>query len=110
MGQGIGSKNNTFISNLLPIWIPMKELNFCPYCDAAQHKVVHMEAHQLYFCKSCNTFFQLHERKYQCFKCESDRMEDSEFPAPDGRIVFQCKKCKKLFSGEEFFEKNELIQ
>lgn len=88
----------------------MKELNFCPYCDAPQHKVFHMEDKDLHFCKSCNTFFRLKEVKYECFKCGSTKIADSEFPAPDGRIVFQCKKCKKMFSGNEFFEKNELVQ
>jgi ribosomal protein S27AE len=87
----------------------MKELNFCPYCNAPQHKVVLVEKHDVNFCKECNTFFTLHERKWQCFKCDGTRIEDSDFPAPDGQIVFQCRKCKKMYSGNEFFEKCEEI-
>ena len=88
----------------------MKELNFCPFCDAAQHKVILLEKQNLHFCKLCNTFFSLEESKYECFKCGSTRIEDSDFPSPDGQVVFQCKKCKKMFSATEFFEKNEKVE
>lgn len=82
----------------------MDELNFCPYCDAPQHKVA-MFDESFYFCKDCNRFFNLEMKKLQCLKCESDRIEDSDFPAADGDMVFQCKKCKKMFSAKEFLEK-----
>jgi hypothetical protein len=88
----------------------MEELNFCPYCDAAQHKVTYMPDQELYFCKTCNNFFRLKDIKFECFKCGSTKIEDSDFPSPDGEIVFQCKKCKKMFSASEFFEKNDLVE
>jgi uncharacterized protein YbaR (Trm112 family) len=87
----------------------MEELNFCPYCDAAQHKLNYMEKNDTYFCRSCNRFFKLRDIKYKCFKCGNTKMEDSEFPSPTGEMVLQCKKCKKMFTLSEFFEKNEEI-
>lgn len=87
----------------------MKEPNFCPYCDAPQHKLV-LGKDDVFFCKSCNKFFKLIEKSYQCFKCGSKNFEDSEFPAPDGQIVLQCRKCKKMYSHAEFFDKTEEVE
>lgn len=86
----------------------MAELNFCPFCDAPRHKVVGMPEGS-HFCKECGNFFTLHEVKFTCMKCRSVRFEASDFPTPDGELVLQCRKCKKLFSVSEFLEKNERV-
>jgi len=83
----------------------MPELNFCPFCDAPQHKVPLFNSN-LFFCRVCNKFFSLEEKELKCLKCNSVRIEDSDFPAPNGEVVFQCMKCKKMFSSKEFLEKN----
>ncbi len=87
----------------------MQELNFCPYCDSPRHKVA-MINDKLNFCKQCNTFFQIKEKRFQCFKCSSTRFEDSDFPNPDGQMVIQCRRCKKMFSVSDFLKKNEEIE
>jgi len=85
----------------------MSELNFCPYCDAPQQKVVTLNGDEtFFFCKTCNRFFNLMEKKLKCIKCNSTKVEDSDFPTPDGQMVFQCMACKKMFSGSEFLQKN----
>lgn len=83
----------------------MTELNFCPYCDAPQHKVC-LVKEDLYFCKECNRFFSLTEKKMKCLKCSSTDIVDSDFPSPDGQMVFQCSKCKKMASAKDFFQRN----
>lgn len=83
----------------------MPELNFCPFCDAPQHKVLLFNEH-LFFCKICNVFFNLEEKHLICPKCKSKKIEDSDFPAPNGDVVFQCARCRKMFSAREFLEKN----
>ncbi|MFP4424497.1 MAG: hypothetical protein ACLFP2_04690 [Candidatus Woesearchaeota archaeon] len=84
----------------------MPELNFCPFCDAPQHKLALLRE-DLCFCRVCNTFFSVEQKQFNCFKCNSHCFEDSEFPSPDGQLVLQCRKCKKMFSVDEFFRKNE---
>ncbi|MGM5487890.1 MAG: hypothetical protein ACQESG_02990 [Nanobdellota archaeon] len=84
----------------------MPELNFCPFCDSPRHKLA-LVREDLWFCRECNTFFNVKTRSFRCFKCNSNRFEDSDFPSPDGQLVFQCRKCKKMFSVEEFLRKNE---
>lgn len=86
----------------------MPELNFCPFCDAPRHKVAIIKD-DLYFCKECNHFFNIKERHFQCFKCNSQRWEDSDFPTPDGEMVIQCRKCKKMYSVTDFLQKNEEV-
>jgi len=86
----------------------MTDLNFCPYCDAPQHKVLPFQE-DIYFCKECNKFFKLHYIQYACWKCGSKRFVDSDFPSPDGQVVLQCSSCKKMFSKDDFFKKNELV-
>jgi ribosomal protein L37AE/L43A len=80
------------------------ELNFCPFCSASQHKVFAIDS-ELSFCKECNRFFRFSPASYACPKCKSRKIIDSEFPSPDGQLVFQCQTCKKMFSGKEFFTK-----
>jgi len=62
------------------------------------------------FCRECNNFFELTEVQFKCLKCGSKRFEDSEFPTPDGEMVLQCKKCKKMYSLTDFLKKNEKIK
>ena len=83
------------------------ETNFCPYCDAPSHKLL-MYKEDMHFCRECNTFFRLNKIILKCPKCESEKIEDSDFPSPDGQIVLHCKSCKKMFSAKELIEKNEL--
>ena len=84
----------------------MADLNFCPYCSASQHKVISFNDEQ-YFCKDCDKFFVLHFQQFKCPKCGSERYENSDFPTPDGQLVIQCKKCRKMLSVKEFLEKNK---
>lgn len=83
----------------------MPELNFCPFCDAPRHKLLLFNEH-LFFCKTCNKFFNLEERQLKCPKCSSAKVEDSDFPAPNGEVVFQCSRCRKMFAARDFLEKN----
>jgi len=83
------------------------EINFCPFCDAPQHKLT-LITETMMFCKECNKFFTLEELKLKCPKCDSKNIENSDFPSPDGEIVFQCKSCKKMYPASEFLKKNDI--
>lgn len=87
----------------------MVEINFCPYCDAPQHKLA-LFKEGIFFCKECNRFFTLDIVEFSCWKCGSKRFRDSGYPSPDGQMVLQCKSCKKMFSQSEFFKKNESVK
>jgi hypothetical protein len=80
------------------------ELNFCPFCMASQHKLF-AYGNEQFFCKECNRFFKCSPMVYSCPKCNSKKIIDSDFPSPDGQIVFQCQSCKKMFAAREFFNK-----
>jgi len=82
------------------------ELNFCPFCSAAQHKVWTYKEDS-YFCKECNRFFDCRHNIFSCPKCSSKKIADSDYPSPDGQMVFQCQSCKKLFSAKDFFSKTK---
>jgi hypothetical protein len=86
----------------------MATINFCPLCDAPQHKLL-MFSEEMFFCKDCNKFFNLKLIKFACWKCGSKRFKDSDFPSPDGQVVLQCSSCKKMFSQDDFFKKNEMV-
>ena len=77
------------------------EIKVCPFCDSGAHKLLHF-ADSLY-CKACSKSFFIEEKKLNCHKCKGGELELSDFPMPDGEFVFQCKKCKKMFSGKEVF-------
>jgi uncharacterized protein YbaR (Trm112 family) len=81
----------------------MDDINFCPFCNASNHKVVVVKGDML-FCKECNHFFDLVEKKLKCIKCDSNHLTYSDFPTPDGQVVFQCKDCKKMFSTKELIK------
>ncbi len=86
----------------------MTEVNFCPFCNASQHKIIDFQE-KFFFCKECNKFFNLNILEMKCPKCSSKRVGDSEFPTPDGQLVIQCSSCKKMYAGKEFLEKNGVI-
>lgn len=83
------------------------EINFCPYCDAASHKLLPYKDGMM-FCKECNKFFRITLIELKCPKCDSVKIEDSDFPSPDGKIILMCKSCKKMFSAKELLERNEV--
>ena len=85
----------------------MSELQFCPYCNASEHKILQIGTH--YFCKECEKFFSLSPLKVECPKCEKKTITISDFPMPDGGLVFQCMSCKKMFSLKEIMEQNSLL-
>jgi len=82
------------------------EVNFCPYCDAAQQKLMFIDD-TLTFCRECNRFFMLKPKEFKCPRCDKTKISDSDFPAPNGEVILQCKSCKKMFSVNEFLEKNK---
>ncbi len=84
----------------------MDAINFCPFCDAHSHKIS-ICPENMCFCRECNRFFRLEHVKMKCPKCGGFKIEDSDFPAPNGEIVFQCRKCMKMYSANEFFLKNK---
>ncbi len=87
----------------------MVEVNFCPYCDAPQHKLAGFE-NNLLFCKECKKFFRLEHVQFECWKCGSKKFTDSGYPNPDGQRVLQCMSCKKMFSESDFFKKNDIVK
>jgi len=87
----------------------LKEINFCPFCDAPRHKIANIRDNEI-FCKECNTFFRVEIQEYQCPKCESNRIADADFPSPDGEIVFHCQKCKKMYPAKDFFRKQAWLK
>lgn len=84
----------------------MAEVNFCPFCDSPSHKLIVLD-NDLFYCKQCENFFVLSERKLECSKCGSKEIRSSDFPAPDGSLIFQCEKCKKMFDIKTFLKNNE---
>ncbi len=84
-----------------------KEMSFCPYCSTVSHKVLNYNE-DMYFCRECNTFFDLKHVLFNCPKCESTKIEDSDFPGPDGQIILQCRSCKKMFGTPELMKYNEV--
>ena len=83
----------------------MSELNFCPYCDAPQHKLLEVSGDS-FFCRECHAYFSCEQHELVCLKC-SRSLRDSDFPAPDGGIVLQCSHCKKMYAGRDVFKARE---
>lgn len=83
----------------------MKEISFCPFCSANAHKVLSYNDCS-FFCRDCNTFFDLNLNHVKCPKCDSEKIEDSDFPSPDGQIILQCRSCKKMFTASELVTQN----
>ena len=84
------------------------EINFCPYCNAAQHKLLYCKD-SLIFCRDCSRFFKFEGVKLKCPKCGKNKITKSDFPAPSGEPIFQCKACRKMCSASEFFKENDII-
>ena len=80
----------------------MTELNFCPFCDASQHKLMACK-NDIFFCKECNRFFRFSELEIKCPRCKGS-MRNSDFPMPSGEVLFQCVKCKKTYPAGEVLE------
>ncbi|MBU0615875.1 MAG: hypothetical protein KJ601_07320 [Nanoarchaeota archaeon] len=85
----------------------MGEVNFCPFCDAPQHKILALKE-ETFFCKTCNVFFNLKDLQMKCDKCSSTQIAKSDFPSPKGEAVFHCKRCGKTYSASEFLKINKL--
>jgi len=85
----------------------MSEINFCPFCDASDFKLILCNK-DLFFCKECNKFFNLEELKLKCCKCDKTNIRKSDFPSPSGEVVFQCNDCKRNFSSSEFLKYNKI--
>jgi len=83
----------------------MSEINFCPFCDAPQHKIL-LCSPNMFFCKECSKFFKFEELELKCPKCDSTGIVKSDFPSPKGEVVFQCNSCKKAMSASEFLKGN----
>lgn len=85
----------------------MSEINFCPFCDSPQHKILLCKS-DIFFCKECSRFFKLKELELKCPKCDSKSVVKSDFPSPVGEAVFQCNSCKKTLSASEFLKANKI--
>lgn len=85
----------------------MSELKFCPCCNAGEHKI--MSISDVKYCKECSNFFGFQDIELECPKCSKKNLTISDFPLPDGSIVFQCKSCKKMFSLTDVTEANKDI-
>lgn len=83
----------------------MTELNFCPSCDSAGHRIARFND-KLCYCKVCSTFFNLEFMALKCPKCDNKKIKTSDFPSPKGELVFHCQNCKNLINASEFFKKN----
>jgi len=80
----------------------MGEVNFCPFCDAPQHKLM-LCKENLFFCKECNEFFKLEELSIKCQRCKG-QLRKSDFSSPTGGAVFFCIKCKRTYPTQEILE------
>lgn len=85
----------------------MTEINFCPFCDAPQHKILLCKG-EIFFCKECSRFFKLKNIELKCPKCDSEKIVKSDFPSPTGETAFQCSDCKKTLSATEFLKANKV--
>jgi len=79
------------------------DVNFCCYCGAMSNKILTFSDKS--YCKSCDRFFQLKTDKVKCPKCFKGNMKISDFPMPDGAVVFHCNSCKRMCSLEEISRK-----
>ena len=80
----------------------MGEMNFCPYCDAPQHKLLACKE-DIFFCKACNRFFKFKDIDVRCDRCKGD-IKKSDFPSPSGDVIFFCSKCKRTFPAKEILK------
>lgn len=84
----------------------MSNPDFCAFCGSLGHKMV-MLKEGMYFCKECNKFFEFEKKVFRCPKCNSPNIVDSEFPSPDGGMIFHCQGCRKMFSAKELMDEGK---
>lgn len=80
----------------------MTEINFCPHCDASQHKLM-LCKEGIFFCKECNRFFKFEALDFKCLRCKGE-IRKSDFSSPKGEAVFMCIKCKRTYTVNEILE------
>ena len=81
----------------------MGEINFCPFCEAAQHKLM-LCKEDVFFCKECNRFFRFESLDIKCPRCKGD-VRKADFPSSKGEALFLCVKCKRTCPASEILEK-----
>ncbi len=81
----------------------MSELNFCPQCDAPQHKLLNCKD-DVFFCKECHRFFRFDFLDVNCDRCNV-KLVKSDFDSPTGGAVFYCTKCKRTYPAAEIVER-----
>ena len=80
----------------------MPEINFCPFCEAPQHKLL-LCKESIFFCKQCNRFFKFENLDLKCERCNGE-LRKSDFDSPSYGAVFMCSKCKKTYPVKELIE------
>jgi uncharacterized protein YbaR (Trm112 family) len=80
----------------------MPEMNFCPFCDAPQHKLM-LCKDNIFYCKQCNRFFKFEDLDIHCPRCKGS-IQKSDFSSPSGAAVFLCMKCKRTYPVSEILE------
>ncbi|MBR9699741.1 hypothetical protein GOV09_04760 [Candidatus Woesearchaeota archaeon] len=80
----------------------MSEMNFCPHCEAATHKLLHCKE-DIFFCKACSRFFRFESLDQKCPRCTGS-LRKSDFDSPSKGAVFLCTKCKKTCTTQDLFE------
>ncbi len=80
----------------------MAEINFCPYCDASQHKLM-LCKEGIFFCKECDRFFKFEAIDLKCPRCKG-AIRKSDFSSLKGEAVFLCTKCKRTCNVNEILE------
>lgn len=81
----------------------MEDINFCPYCDASQHKIMNIS--RAYFCSECCRFFSLETVSMQCPKCARNNISKSDFAGAGGEAIFQCRACKHMFPASDLIKR-----
>jgi hypothetical protein len=81
----------------------MAEINFCPFCEAPQHKLL-LCKEGVFFCKVCNRFFKFSGLDIKCERCKAE-LRKSDFDSPKGGAVFFCVKCKRTYTPPEILAK-----
>jgi ribosomal protein L37AE/L43A len=85
----------------------MVDVEFCPFCDSPAHKIISI-SETLFYCRTCMKFFSLDQFFMKCPKCNHKHITHTDFPMPSGEMVFQCVKCKNMFSAREVLAYNNI--
>lgn len=78
---------------------------YCSFCSAPKNKLLILE--NAIYCKECDKFFTIKKTSFKCPKCKKGNLKLSDFPMPDGSIVFHCGSCKRMCSSEEADKHNQ---